>query len=301
MHWMIEQIPRWLVHSGILTRPAEPDSGPQIWLDKLHHLANDLGLYLGYLAIALVLIALIRRMPYHWFRRLHKVFPVAFLVMAFHALVLLPRTLWLKPVGLIVAVCIVAGTIAALRVLTGRTGQARRHQGTVSAVRTLGDGVLEVECAVDGPGLAHRAGQFVFVRFAGARDPHPFTIASGGADPRRLRLCIKALGDDTRALAQALSKGSPSHSKGRMAGSISANTAAAIRSGSARASASRRSWRGWKRWSRSQRCPGPRGCISAHPRRIRWPRGYAHCASRPGSISICSTPRPTTRSNCAPP
>jgi len=209
-HWMIEQIPRWLVHSGILERPAH--SGPVIhtWQNLLHGTASHIvGLYVAYLMVALALIALTRWVPYHWFRRLHKVFPYAFLAIVFHAVVLLPDTLWLKPAGLMMWMSAIAGTIAALVVLTGRTGQARRHIGRVTAVRVLGDDVLEVECSVPGKGLAHRAGQFVIARFAGSRDPHPFTIASGGIDPQRLRLCIKALGDDTQAFMQALSEGSP--------------------------------------------------------------------------------------------
>jgi predicted ferric reductase len=55
--------------------------------------------------------------------------------------------------------------------------------------------------------MPHRPGQFAFVRWSASRDPHPFTIANGSGDPRRLRFCIKALGDDTRALPGALRPG----------------------------------------------------------------------------------------------
>jgi len=212
-HWMCEQIPRWLVQAGWLTRPARQarGGGPQTqsWWDLLHHPASEVGLWLAYLTIALVLIALLRWIPYHWFRRLHKVFPLAFLAMVFHAVVLMPGAAWLTPAGLLLAVCTVVGTVAALVVLASWAGQARCRTGTVAAVHMLGDDVLEVECAVNGKGLTHRAGQFVIARFAGSRDPHPFTIASGGTDPHRLRLCIKALGDDTRAFASTLTEGSP--------------------------------------------------------------------------------------------
>ncbi|MDR0479024.1 MAG: ferric reductase-like transmembrane domain-containing protein [Burkholderiaceae bacterium] len=210
-HWMAEQVPKWLVQAGWLTRPVRAGSGPgvQTWLDALRGPASSIGEWIAYLTLALVLIALTRWVPYHWFRRLHKVLPFAFLAMVFHAVVLLPRGLWLTPAGLMLAVCASAGTVAALVVLAGRIGQARRHTGTVAAVRALGDDALEVECAVNGKGLRHHAGQFVIARFAGSRDPHPFTIASGGTDPHRLRLCIKALGDDTRAFVRELTAGAP--------------------------------------------------------------------------------------------
>jgi predicted ferric reductase len=209
IHWMIEQIPRWLVHSGWLIRPDHPEPTMQTWQDFLLSPASDIGEWLAYLLIALVLIALMQRVPYHWFRRLHKVFPLAFLVMVFHAVALLPEALWLTPAGLVAVLCAVLGTIAALVILTGRAGQARRYVSTVVAAYALGDDVLEVECAVSGQGLAHHAGQFVIARFVGSRDPHPFTIVSGGTNPQRLRLCIKALGDDTRTFMRALPEGSP--------------------------------------------------------------------------------------------
>jgi predicted ferric reductase len=74
-------------------------------------------------------------------------------------------------------------------------------------VRALGNDVVEIECHVSGAGMPHRAGQFAFVRWQAGRDAHPFTIASGSDDPHRLRFCIKALGDDTRALLNTLKSG----------------------------------------------------------------------------------------------
>jgi predicted ferric reductase len=206
-HWMIEQVPKWLVHAGWLIRPARSGHAGQTWQDLLRHQASDIGLWLAYLTIALVLIALMRWVPYHWFRRLHKVLPFAFLAMVFHAVVLLPRALWLTPAGWVMGACAVAGTIAALVLIADLAGQKRRHTGVVAAVHPLGDDLLEVECAVLSKGLTHRAGQFVIAHFDGSRDPHPFTIASSSANPQRLRLCIKALGDDTRALVRALPAG----------------------------------------------------------------------------------------------
>jgi predicted ferric reductase len=206
---MVEQVPRWLVHAGWLTRPVRSVAAnlPTTWQDLLRHAASDIGLYLGYIAIALVFIALVKIIPYHYFRRLHTLFPLAFLAMVFHSVVLLPLSYWFTAAGLVMWMSAVIGTVAAIAILTGRVGQNKRHVGTVKAVRVLGDDVLEVQCAIAGKGLKHRAGQFVIATFSGSRDPHPFTIASGGVDPNSLLLYIKALGDDTKAFMRELSVG----------------------------------------------------------------------------------------------
>jgi predicted ferric reductase len=79
----------------------------------------------------------------------------------------------------------------------------------VSAVRRLNGNTAEVSLSPGGQRLAHRPGQFLFVRFPGDRvldESHPFTISSAPGEPD-LRLSIKASGDFTRYLHQNLSEG----------------------------------------------------------------------------------------------
>jgi predicted ferric reductase len=169
--------------------------------------AKEVGEWMAYLMIALALIALVRLIPYHWFRRLHKVFPLAFLAATFHGAVLLPNELWHSSASLLFVLCAGAGCAAAMHSLRGHVGRERQHAATVAQVRALGGDVVEIECHVSGAGMPHRAGQFAFVRWPASHDAHPFTIASGSDDPHRLRFCIKALGDDTRALLGTLEPG----------------------------------------------------------------------------------------------
>ena len=208
-HWMLEIIPKSLVKWGWLTRPARGGhgDGSEQWLPLLHGPAKEIGEWMAYLMIALALIALIRLVPYHWFRRVHRVFPLAFLAVTFHGAVMLPKAAWPTSAGLLFVLCAGAGCAAAVYALRGFIGRGRQHAATVTQVSALADHTVEVECEVAGSGMPHRPGQFAFVRWAASRDPHPFTIASGSGDPRRLRFCIKALGDDTRALPHALRPG----------------------------------------------------------------------------------------------
>ncbi|MDR2239152.1 MAG: ferric reductase-like transmembrane domain-containing protein [Zoogloeaceae bacterium] len=207
-HWMLEILPKSLVQSGWLTRPARGGGPkPEQWLDFLSGPAKEVGEWMAYLMIALALIALVRLIPYHWFRRLHKVFPLAFLAVTFHGAVLMPDAVWMSSAGLLFALCAGVGSAASVHALRGHVGRARQHAAKVAQVRALADDVVEIECELAGAGMPYRAGQFAFVSWGVNGEPHPFTIASASNDPRRLRFCIKALGDDTRALPSTLRPG----------------------------------------------------------------------------------------------
>ncbi|MDR0275377.1 MAG: ferric reductase-like transmembrane domain-containing protein [Burkholderiaceae bacterium] len=205
-HWMLEIVPKAFVKWGWLARPVRGPKTEQ-WLGFLNHPAKEVGEWMAYLMIALALVALIRLVPYHWFRRIHKVFPLAFLAATFHGAVLMPDAMWASSAGLVFTLCAGAGCAAAVYSLRGLVGRGRQHTGTVARVRMLDGDMVEVECDVAGHGMPHRPGQFAFVRWGAGRDAHPFTIASGSGDPYWLRFCIKALGDDTRALLHTLRPG----------------------------------------------------------------------------------------------
>ena len=208
-HWMLEILPKSFVKWGWIARPARGGHGDgnEQWLHFLHGPAKEIGEWMAYLMIALALIALIRLVPYHWFRRVHKLFPFAFLAVTFHGAAMLPKQAWATSAGLLFVLCAGAGCAAAVYTLRGFIGRGRQHAATVTQVTALAGHTVEVECEVAGKGMPHRPGQFAFVRWAASRDAHPFTIASGSGDARRLRFCIKALGDDTRALPNALRPG----------------------------------------------------------------------------------------------
>jgi predicted ferric reductase len=79
---------------------------------------------------------------------------------------------------------------------------------TVKAVRRLGESTAEIDLDPAGERLAFRPGQFVMVTFAGvaAGQRHPFSISSGAAD-RELDVTVKASGDYTDQLVEALHRG----------------------------------------------------------------------------------------------
>ncbi|MFA7437072.1 ferric reductase-like transmembrane domain-containing protein [Castellaniella sp.] len=171
-------------------------------------LAKDVGEWVIYALILTLVLTLWKVVPYKAWRLVHKVMPVLYLALVFHAVVLMPAVWWTQPLGLLMGGLLVAGSLAAVSALRQRIGHRRRHAGVVESVTRQASGVTEVRCvmAADWPG--HVAGQFAFVQFDRSEGFHPFTIADADRGAaRRLTFQIKALGDYTSRLAQQLHPG----------------------------------------------------------------------------------------------
>jgi len=208
LHWQLEWLPKTLAKAGLITGPNRPGvpSQPDFWVD----LAKDVGEWSGYILMALVVIALIRRLPYHWFRVVHKLFGVIFLGGVFHGLLLIPKDFWQTPLAWATLAVAALGVVPALLSLSGRIGRKRQYAARVESVRQAEEQVLEIVCRTDHntwPG--HRAGQFLFVDFGERGEgAHPFTIASAwNPDDGSLTLAIKALGDYTAKLPDRVAAG----------------------------------------------------------------------------------------------
>ncbi len=205
-HWMMEWLPKNLAKMGwIPSRPRGPKGEPNFWID----LAKDVGEWAGYILLALVVIALIRRIPYRYFRLVHKAFGAIFLAGVFHGLMMLPTSFWLHPLGWLTAAVAAAGVIPALLSLSNRIGRKRQHPARIEAIRQHAGQVMEIVCRPQTGWPGHRAGQFLFADFGRTGEgAHPFTIASDwNAKDGTLTLAIKALGDFTNQLSSQLETG----------------------------------------------------------------------------------------------
>ena len=132
LHWMAEWAPKNLAKLGLLPpRGRGPRGEPSLWID----LAKDVGEWAGYLVMALVVVSLLRRVPYRAFRLIHKAFAVLFVAGTFHGLVLMPRDWWSGPLAWSTALLALAGFGAAPLPLGGSAaaaaapGSARRRGG----------------------------------------------------------------------------------------------------------------------------------------------------------------------------
>ncbi|HQW77281.1 MAG: hypothetical protein IPH43_09170 [Xanthomonadales bacterium] len=95
-----------------------------------------------------------KRIPYRQVARLHRLIPLAFPLLVFHCVVLMPAASWRAPRGPLAALLMACGVVAALLSLSGRIGFTRRAPGHVASLRQHEDRLHEVDCHGNGPGRA---------------------------------------------------------------------------------------------------------------------------------------------------
>jgi predicted ferric reductase len=211
VHWLWHDGAAWAVDLGWLVRP---ERGPHPQMDNLvlqsfqqaRGFAEDAGTFAFYAAVVLIVLALIKKFPYRWFFRTHRVIAAIYLVLAFHSVVLIDFSYWRSPAAWTMLLLLAGGTAGALLSLTRRIGSQRRTPGRVEALDYHQDNhVLKVDIRLDkNRWRGHDAGQFAFVAFNDGEGPHPFTISSAWNDDGALHFHIKDLGDYTARLAATL-------------------------------------------------------------------------------------------------
>jgi len=213
-HWLWSEAPKWAVGAGLLDRPRR---GPRpeftepvrAFLSSLRGTAEGLGEWAFYGVVILLVIALVKLIPYRLFRYTHRVLPVAYLVLVFHSVVLVDYDMWFTPLGPVLALLMAAGSYAALVSVLGAIGRKRRISGEITAIhRFPGVRTLETDIRLGDGWPGHKAGQFAFVTSNRLEGAHPYTIASAwNPDNPRITFVTKALGDHTSKLPERLKKG----------------------------------------------------------------------------------------------
>ncbi|KAI5915822.1 ferric reductase-like transmembrane domain-containing protein [Thauera sp. 2A1] len=207
LHWLVEMSDD--IIKAVYGRAGRLPKDGGAFLEAMRDAAESLGEFAIYALLAMLVLTLWKRFPFKLWRYLHKVMPVLYLALAFHAAFLAPLGYWSQPVGALMALLIAAGSVASVHALAGWIGRSRRAEGVVEAVNEPAPGVTEVVCRLNEAWRGHRAGQFAFVTFERFEGAHPFTIASADRGDRRITFQIKALGDYTHGLAQKLVPGQP--------------------------------------------------------------------------------------------
>lgn len=217
IHWWWGKGTKWMVGWGWLEKPArKPVTGENLgaiegWLRSQRGVAESVGEWAFYAATVLIVLALVRRFPYHWFVKSHKWIAVAYLVLAYHSAVLTKVEYWAQPVGWLLAALLLGGSVAALLTLTGRIGAGRKVQGVIAGLTEYPAlRVLETAIVLKDGWRGHASGQFAFVTSDRSEGAHPYTIASAwNPADRRLVFITKALGDHTSRLRERLKIGMP--------------------------------------------------------------------------------------------
>lgn len=220
LHWLLKQSDELIENLfGIDTDSDEFEAGGV--LGMLREVGDEIAEPALYLVLAMLAITLLRRIPYHIWRQLHRIMPLLYLLLAYHAAVMAPSGYWSQSVGVVIAVFIIAGSIASFWSLSGLIGRKRMTKGTVVSIKREGD-VTEVVCKLEKPWKSHRPGQFAFLTFLSGKDAstaaspglrlaillhqyggaHPFTIAGIEHTDQTIIFYIKSAGDFTDSLVQ---------------------------------------------------------------------------------------------------
>jgi predicted ferric reductase len=212
-HWLWVKAPKWLVEAGWLIRPPRgkrPDQSVEIFsfFQNNRDLAEQIGEWAAYLVLALIAIALIKRFPYRYFSQSHRLLALVYLALVVHAAMLMSFHYWSLPIGIVMAIFMLAGTACALKSLLQRIGNSRKAVAMISQLDYYGGvGVNAISLQLKSRWPKHEAGQFAFVTFDASEGAHPFTLSSAWKGDGQILLLIKALGDYTQTLASKLKTG----------------------------------------------------------------------------------------------
>ena len=213
IHWLWAQGTKWAVGWGWLVKP---ERGPkptltdpvEIFFRAQRGLAESVGEWAFYAAVVLIVIALTKRFPYRLFFKTHRLLAVAYLALVFHSVLLTPFAYWTQPMGIVLAMLMAGGSVAAVVSLAGRVGHRRKAVGEIEELVNFPDNrVLKVAIRFKDRWPGHQAGQFAFVTFSTDEGAHPFTISSGWKGDGRLFFLIKGIGDYTARLRELLRVG----------------------------------------------------------------------------------------------
>ena len=222
IHWWWAQGTKWMVGWGWLVKPARKGAGPggpggpgmgadtlAEWLRSQRGLAENIGEWAFYAAVVLLVLALVKRFPYHRFVQTHKWLAALYLLLVYHALILFKAEYWSQPVGWVLALLLLGGTVAAWLVLSRRVGAGRKVAGRIESLTYYPElQVLETAIQLEPGWAGHTAGQFAFATSDQGEGAHPYTIASAWEpENRRIVFITKALGDHTSRLREKLKVG----------------------------------------------------------------------------------------------
>ncbi len=213
-HWLWVLKPSWLVALITKTEPLRATGEARSLLaPTLFRSAQGAAIGTGnvafYAAVILIVLALVKWVPYRQFLQTHRLLAIVYLALVFHSIVLLKATYWTYTIAYAIAALMAAGSAAAIYILFKRVGRTRQAVGEIESVTQHQDGqILAVNVRLKDRWPGHNPGQFAFVRFHEGEEPHPFTISSSWRDDGVLSFVIKGLGDFTRALTSRLSVGS---------------------------------------------------------------------------------------------
>lgn len=157
----------------------------------------------------IILIAIIKKIPYNYFRMAHKLIPFFYLVIAFHALMTPLRGGWYATIpGILYILILLASIVVAVILLLGINEFGKNYKAQVTKVVYHDkDNLTEINMKLMNGKFIYNPGQFVFLSFTSLTEPHPFSIANYDKEKKLLKFYIKQVGDYTYLLKDVVKEG----------------------------------------------------------------------------------------------
>jgi len=214
LHWWWGKGTKFMVGWGWLEKPVKSASTNTLgtieaWFREQRGFSESVGEWAFYIMVVLIVIAMIKKIPYHWFVRTHGFFMLIYLALVYHSIILTDINYWQQPIGWLLIVLLFAGTASAFITLSGNIGFNKKVKGkVVNLVEYPALHMLETTLVLEDGWQGHKAGQFAFVTTDKKEGAHPYTIASSwNLNDKKLVFITKALGDYTSRLKDELKIG----------------------------------------------------------------------------------------------
>ena len=187
VHWFTET---WFIDicKLIFTLPPKVKGVSTIsdFAKQVYHIGNDMVEYAFYAFVIVLIVALIKKVPYHIFRYIHKTIPVLFLFAAYHSFTIQIKGAWFGSIGsFMLSIIIFIGVVCALIDLLQLIGYKHKVFGEVVK-------------------YSYNENNKTMVIDIKTMKPHPFSIAGCDKENNVIRFIIKELGDYTKALKNSI-------------------------------------------------------------------------------------------------
>jgi predicted ferric reductase len=161
VHWAMVNFPKWLLGWEAIESPPEQQNPILSFFQSQYHLAGEVADWGFKIFAILVVLALVKRFPYRYFFKTHRLLALVFLFLVFHSVVVMNFDYWSEIIAPIIVVLMVGGTLAASTSLLRRIGHSRRVVGVIDEMVYLEqNNVLRVVIALKDRWPGHEAGQF---------------------------------------------------------------------------------------------------------------------------------------------
>ncbi len=207
-HWALVNFPKWMLGWEAMALPPPQANAILEFFRGQYALAGEIGDLFFKVFVILVVLALVKRFPYRYFFKTHRLLAIVYLLLVFHSIVLMKYEYWGELIAPVMLALMVGGTLAAIVSLFRRIGIRRRVVGMIDELVLLEEGdVLRVVISFKDEWPGHKEGQFAFVTFDDKEGAHPFTISSPWINNGKIFFLIKGLGDYTKVLRNKLKVG----------------------------------------------------------------------------------------------